>query len=192
MALDRLPGARPSNTALQPFLTVGLIGPQDCDLSARIADALAIHLATAPLPARDAAATYWSRLAERDPCEVLAVLRDPVAQWDVPRSGPYGCRFEIVRAGRTVPLHVRLEPQVVEVATEARSRIDRQGAEIYVDPVSCSAISFVDEPLQRKVIGSGYVDVGQVVIRPAVVVDSDGGDCEVVSDVVTEAARLYG
>jgi hypothetical protein len=25
-----------------------------------------------------------------------------------------------------------------------------------------------------------------------VVVDSDGGDCEVVSDVVTEAARLYG
>jgi hypothetical protein len=192
LTLDRLPGARALSTSVQPFLKEGLIGLQDCELSTRIAGALATRLASVPLPARDAAATYWTRLAERDPCEVLSVLPDPVARWDVPGSGPYGCRFDVVRAGYTVPLQVRLEPQLVEVATEARSRIDRQGTEIYVDPVFCSAVSFVDAPMQRKVIGSGYVDVADVVIRPAVVVDSDGGGCDVVSDVVTEAARLYG
>ncbi len=203
LALDRLPGARPLNASPPPFVKVELIGAEDCELTTRISGALATRLATARLPARDAAATYWSRLAERDPCEVLSVLADQVAQWDVRGSGPYRCKFEVIRAGRTVPLEVRLEPQLVDVATEGRRRVDQQGAEIYIDPVFCSAVAFVDAPLQRKWIGRGYVDVSDVVIRPAVVVDTDGHGCDgddprarvgedVVTDVVRAAARLYG
>lgn len=203
LALDRLPGARPLNGSPPPFVKVGLIGAEDCELTARTSSALATRLTTAPLPPRDAAAAYWSRLAERDPCEVLSVLPDPVARWDVRGSGPYRCKFEVIRAGRTVPLQVRLEPQLVDVATESRRRVEGHGAEIYVDPVFCSAVSFVDAPLQRKLIGRGYFDLSDVVIRPAVVVEADAGDCDsdeplgrraedVVTDVVNEAARLYG
>jgi hypothetical protein len=192
LALDRLPGARPLTAFSQPFAKVGLIGAEDCELVTRIAGAVALRLASEPLPARDAAATYWSRLAERDPCEVLSVLPDPVARWNVPGSEPYVCRFDVIRTGRTAALQVRLEPQLVETATERGRRINQQGAEIYFDPVFCTAVSFVDAPLQRKVIGRGYVDVADVVIRPAVVVDAEGRDCDVVIDVATEAARLYG
>jgi hypothetical protein len=202
LELERLPGARPLTASSQPVVRVGLIGPENCELIRRIADAIATRLATAPLPARDAAATYWSRLAERDPCEVLSVLPDPVADWDVPGSGPYTCRFSVIRAERTVSLQVRLEPQLVEAATEGRVRIDQQGAEVYMDPVFCSAVSFVDAPLERKVIGRGYLALADVVIRPAVVVDTEGRDCDsdeplarraedLVLDVATEAARLY-
>ena len=64
--------------------------------------------------------------------------------------------------------------------------------EVYLDPVFCSAVAFVDEKMQRKVIGRGYADLDDVQIRPAVVVDADGRDCDGVTDVATRAARLYG
>jgi hypothetical protein len=192
LALSRLPGARPLTAPLQPFVKVGLIGPIDCDLITRITSALAAQLATAPLPPRDAAATYWSRLAERDPCEVLTVLPDALDRWDVPASQPYRCRFTITRDGRALEFQVRLSPQLVGAATEGHQRLDRQGVEVYLDPVVCSAVAVVDEKMQRKVIGRGYADLAAVQIRPAVVVDADERDCDAVTDVATRAARLYG
>ena len=192
LSLSRLPGAQPLTASPQPFVTVGLIGPIDCDLITRITGALAARLATAPLPPRDAAATYWSRLAERDPCEVLSVLPDALDRWDVPESQPYRCRFTITRDGRPLEFQVRLEPQLVDAATEGHQRLDQPGVEVYLDPVFCSAVAFVDEKMQRKVIGRGYADLADVQIRPAVVVDADKRDCDAVTDVVTRAARLYG
>jgi hypothetical protein len=146
----------------------------DCELTRRIADALTARLATKSLPPRDAVAIYPSRLADRDPCEVLA-RRDDVAGWNVRGSEPYRCRFSLRRDGHDVGLTLRLQPQVVDAGAG-----------------SCSAVSFVDAPMQRRVLGIGYVDPADVVIRPAVVVDSDGPDCNVATDVATAAAKLYG
>ncbi len=190
LSLSRLPGAQPLTASSQPFVKVGVIGTTDCDLIARIAGALAARLAVAPLPPRDAAAMYWSRLAERDPCQVLSVLPDAVE--DVPASRPYRCRFTVTRGGRALDFQVRLEPQLVDAATEGHQRLDQQGVEVYLDPVLCSAVAFVDEKMQRKVIGIGYADPADVQIRPAVVVDADERDCDAVADVANRAARLYG
>jgi hypothetical protein len=192
LSLSRLPGAQPLTASPQPFVKVGPIGPIDCDLITRITSALAAGLATAPLPPRDAAAMYWSRLAERDPCEVLAVLPDAVDRWDVPASQPYRCRFTVTRAGRTLPFQVRLSPQLVDAATEGHQRLDQPGVEVYLDPAVCSAVAFVDEKMQRKLIGSGYADLANIAIRPAVVVDAGERDCDAVADVAVAAARLYG
>jgi hypothetical protein len=188
--LARLPGARPLISVLEPFVQVSLFGPQDCDLTRRIAGAVAARLSAQPLPPRDAAATYPVRLAERDPCEVLAPLGGTVDLWDVPGSGPYRCRFGVTDGGGSAALEVRLEPRMVDAVT-ASQRLDEQGVEVYLDPVLCSAVSFMGSTMQRKVIGRGYVDLADVVIRPAVVVDTGGHDCAAVTDVAIKAAHLY-
>jgi hypothetical protein len=46
--------------------------------------------------------------------------------------------------------------------------------------------------MQRKLLGGDYVGKGEVVIRPAVIIDGGGEHCEVVIDVATAAAKLYG
>lgn len=170
LPLNALPGAAPQPDRVQPTVRVELIGADDCGLTRRIADALAERLGSQPLPPRDGAVTYPSQLAERDPCEVLARL-DDVASWDVAGSGPYRCRLR-TRAGA---VGVRLQPHVVDNG-----------------PAACSAVSFVGGPMRRRVIGVGYVDPADVVIRPAVVVDSDELDCGAVAGIATQAARLYG
>jgi hypothetical protein len=45
--------------------------------------------------------------------------------------------------------------------------------------------------MRRKLLGGDFVGTGDVVIRPAVVVDSGGEHCDVVTDVATAAAKLY-
>jgi hypothetical protein len=45
--------------------------------------------------------------------------------------------------------------------------------------------------MQRKLLGGDFVGTGEVVIRPAVVVDSGGEHCDVVTDVAVTAAKLY-
>ena len=40
-------------------------------------------------------------------------------------------------------------------------------------------------------LGGDFVDTGDVVIRPAVVVDSGDGHRELAADVVTAVAKLY-
>jgi hypothetical protein len=189
--LARLPAARPLVSVLEPFVQVSLFGTQDCDLTRRIAGAVAARLSAQPLPPRDAAATYPVRLAERDPCEVLATLGGTVDVWDITGSGPYRCRFGMTDRGESAALEVRLEPQMVDAVTEGHQRLDEQGVEVYLDPVLCSAVSFIGATMQRKVIGKGYVDMADVVIRPAVVVDTGGHDCAAVTDVAIKAARLY-
>ncbi len=178
LPLGGLPGAPIPPEPAQPSVRVEMIAAQDCELTKRIAGALQERLATRPLPTRDAAAAYPARLAERDPCEVLSEPTDVVA-WDVRGSRPYLCSFTV----RGVAMQVRLEPQVIDAG-----------------PTACSAVSLVGAPMQRKVIGVGYVDPADVVIRPAVVVQ---GNCEgdeprartaerLVADVAVKAAKLYG
>ena len=58
-----------------------------------------------------------------------------------------------------------------DMATETRRRRDHRRVELFVDETQCSAVAFVGDPMQRKLLGGDFVDTGEVVIRPAVVVD---------------------
>ena len=73
-----------------------------------------------------------------------------------------------------MPVQVSLEPQLFDMTTETRERRDRDGVEIFVDQTYCSAVAFLGPQMQRKLLGGDFVGTGEVVIRPAVVVDSGG------------------
>jgi hypothetical protein len=186
-----LPGARPLRQPDQPFVRVGLIADENCDFAQRLARAIAPTVESLRLPVRDAVAVYPSALAERDPCQVLSVIAAEVERWDVTRSRPYKCNFGISRGNDVVPIQVSLEPKMYDLATETREHRERNGVELLVDQTFCSTIAFVGAPMQRKLVGGDFVGTGQIVIRPAVVVDSGGEHCDVVTDVATAAAKLY-
>jgi hypothetical protein len=193
LELSRLPGAQPLHKPDQPFLRIGLIAEENCDIAQRLVRAVAPRIESSQLPVRDAVATYPAALAERDPCQVLSVVGGEVDHWDINRTRPYECDFGIWRNGfpEVVPMQVTLEPQIVDIATDGRERRDRNGVEIYIDTAYCSAIAFVGAPMQRKLVGGDFVDTGAMVIRPAVVVDSGGQNCDAVADVAVAAAKLY-
>jgi hypothetical protein len=189
--LSLLPGAQPLRTPDQPFVRIGLIGEGDCEFAQRLVRAIAPRVESLQLPVRDAVAIYPAALAERDPCQVLSVVGADVDDWKVAPL-PYECDFSLRRHGDAVPIHVSLKPQLYDMATEARDRRDRDGVETFVDQASCSAVAFLGAPMQRKLFGGDFVGTGEVVIRPAVAVDGGGDHCDVVVDVVTAAAKLYG
>jgi hypothetical protein len=190
--LSLLPGARPLRQPDQPFVRVGLIAEDNCDFAQRVAHAIAPPMESLRLPVRDAVAVYPSALAEHDPCQVLSAIGAEVERWDITRTRPYECHFGISRGRDVVPMQVSLQPRAYDTATETRQRRERDGVELLVDPVYCSAVAFVGAPMQRKLLGGDFVGVGDVVIRPAVVVDSGGEHCDVVTDVAAAAAKLYG
>jgi hypothetical protein len=190
--LSLLPGAQPLRSLDQPFVRIGLIGDEDCGFAQRLVRAVAPRLESLRLPVRDALATYPVALAERDPCQVLSVLGGEVDRWDIGRSRPYECNFAVKRRGDVVAVQVSLEPQLFDMTTETRERRDQEGVEIFVDQTYCSAVAFLGPQMQRKLLGGDFVGAGEVVIRPAVVVDSGGEHCEIVADVATAAAKLYG
>jgi hypothetical protein len=189
--LSLLPGAQPLRRPDQPFVRVGLIADENCEFAQRLARAVASTVASLRLPARDAVASYPSALAERDPCQVLSVLGAGATGWDITRSRPYECHFAVSRGRDVVPVQVSLGPKMFDMATETRQRSEHDGVDLLVDPVYCSAVAYVGGPMQRKHLGGDYVDTGEIVIRPAVVVDGGGTHCDVVADVATAAARLY-
>jgi hypothetical protein len=188
--LSLLPGAQPLRTPDQPFVRVGLIADENCDFAQRLARAIAPAVESLRLPVRDALAAYPSVLAERDPCQVLSVVAE-VQRWDIVRSRPYECNFGVSRGRDVVPVKVSLEPKNYDLATETREHRERDGVELLVDQTFCSAVAFVGGPMRRKLLGGDFVGTGDVVIRPAVVVDSGGEHCDVVTDVATAAAKLY-
>jgi hypothetical protein len=190
--LSLLPGAQPLRQPDQPFVRVGLIAEENCDFAQRLARAMAPIVESLRLPVRDAVAVYPSALAERDPCQVLSVVVAEVERWDVTRSRPYECNFRLSQGKDVVPIQVSLEPKVYDLATETRQHRDRDGVELLVDQTFCSAVAFVGAPMRRKLFGGDFVGTGEVVIRPAVVVDSGGVHCDVVTDVAVAAAKLYG
>jgi hypothetical protein len=189
--LSLLPGAQPLRQPDQPFVRVGLIAEDNCDLAQRLARAIAPKVESVRLPLRDGAAVYPNALAERDPCQVLSVVAGEVERWDVARSRPYDCDFGIRRGKDVVPMQVSLQPKSYDMATETRQRRERDGVELLVDQTYCSAVAFVGAPMQRKLVGGDFVGTGEIVIRPAVVVDSGGEHCDVVTDVAVAAAKLY-
>jgi hypothetical protein len=189
--LSLLPGAQPLRQPDQPFVRVGLIAEENCDFAKRLVRAIAPTVESLRLPVRDAVAVYPSALAERDPCQVLSVVAAEVERWDVTRSRPYECNFGISRGNDVVPIQVSLEPKMYDVETETRQQRERDGVELLVDETYCSAVAFVGAPMQRKLLGGDFVGTGEVVIRPAVVVDSGGELCDVVTDVAAAAAKLY-
>jgi hypothetical protein len=190
--LSLLPGAEPLRISDQPFVRVGLIAESDCDFVQRLVRAVAPRVQSLQFPVRDAVSTYPFALAERDPCEVLAVLGDDVDDWDISRSRPYECAFSITRSGDVVPIRLSLKPQLFDITNETRQYHDRDGAKIYVDETYCSAVTFVGPPMQRKLLGGDFVSGGEVVIRPAVAVDGGGQHCDAATDVAAAAAKLYG
>jgi hypothetical protein len=170
---------------------VGLIADENCDFAQRLARAIAPTVESLRLPVRDAVAVYPSALAERDPCQVLSAIGGEVETWDVSRSRPYDCNFGISRGKDVVPIKVSLQPKMYDLASETRQHLERDGVELLVDHTFCSAVAFVGEPMRRKLVGGDFVGTGEVVIRPAVVVDSGGQHCDVVTDVAVAAAKLY-
>jgi hypothetical protein len=189
--LSLLPGAQPLRQLDQPFVRVGLIAEENCEFAQRLARAIAPTVESSRLPVRDAVAVYPTALAEKDPCQVLSVVAAEVERWDVNRSRPYECNFGISRDNDAVPIQVSLQPKMYDMASETRQRRERDGVELLVDQSFCSAVAFVGAPMQRKLLGGDFVGIGEVVIRPAVVVDSGGEHCDVVTDVATAAAKLY-
>jgi hypothetical protein len=190
--LSLLPGAQPLRQPDQPFVRVGLIAEENCDFAQRLARAMAPIVESLRLPVRDAVAVYPSALAERDPCQVLSVVAAEVERWDITRSRPYECNFRLSQGKDVVPIQVSLEPKMYDLATETRQHRERDGVELLVDQTFCSAVAFVGAPMRRKLFGGDFVGTGEVVIRPAVVVDSGGVHCDVVTDVAVAAAKLYG
>jgi hypothetical protein len=189
--LSLLPGAQPLRQLDQPFVRVGLTAENNCDFAQRLARAIAPTVESLRLPVRDGAAVYPDALAERDPCQVLSVLGTEVTRWDVARSRPYDCTFGIMRGKDVVPIQLSLQPKNYDMATESRQHRERDGVELLVDPMYCSAVAFVGAPMQRRLLGGDFVGTGDVVIRPAVVVDSGGEHCDVVTDLAVAAAKLY-
>ncbi len=189
--LSLLPGARPLRQSDQPFVRIGLIAEENCEFAQRLAHAIAPAVESTRLPVRDAVAIYPNALAERDPCQVLSAVAADVERWDVVRSRPYECNFGISRDKDVVPIQVSLQPKMYDMATETRLQSERDGVELLIDPIYCSAVAFVGAPMQRRLLGGDFVGTGELVIRPAVVVDSGGGHCDVVADLATAAAKLY-
>jgi hypothetical protein len=190
--LSRLPGAPPAHGLDRPFVRIGLIADGNCDFVQRLVRALAPRLATLHVPLRDALAAYPAEVAEHDPCHVLSGLRGQVGFWDVGHSRPYECDFVLQRVGfDATRLQVSLEPQVYDMATETRTRLDHDGVEVFVDEGSCTAATFVGAALRRKLVGGDFVATGEVVIRPAVVVDAGPGRCDAAMDVAAAAAKFY-
>jgi hypothetical protein len=125
---------------------------------------------------------------------LLSAIAGEVDNWDIGSSRPYRCDFGMWRAGlpEVVALRLTLEPKIVDIVTDGADHRTIDGADIYLDPTFCSAVSFVGPPMQRRLSGGDFVDVDNVVVRPAVVVDSGGGDCDPVLEVAAQAAHLYG
>jgi hypothetical protein len=170
LPLSGLPGAPPLPRGMQPTVWIELVVDTDCKLEKKVGDGLAARLASGTLPPRDSAALYSSPLAVRDPCEVLTVL-DGVRAGDVYGSAPHRCQLELHGNG----IQVRLQPESFGAHHS-----------------DCRAVEFVGPPMQRNVIGVGYVNPGSVDNRPAVVVDDiDGNDCGMVTEVAAKAAALY-
>jgi hypothetical protein len=190
--LSRLPGAPPAPGVDRPFVRIGLIADGNCEFVQRLVRAIAPRLAALHVPLRDAVSAYPAEVAEHDPCHVLAALRGQVGYWDVEHSHPYECDFVLQRIGfDAAPLQVSLEPQSYDMATETRTRLDRDGVEVFVDQSSCTAATFVGPALQRKFVGGAFVATGEVVIRPAVVVAAGPGRCDAAIDVAAAAAKFY-
>ncbi len=192
--LAQLPGAARLRKPDQPFLRIGLIGEPDCELTNKVAGAIAGWVTGAPLPPRDAAAVYPVALAERDPCEVLSVLAGDVDHWNISSSRPYQCEFGVWRDGypEVVSMRLSLEPKMVDLVTVGADHRVIDGADVYLDKTFCSASVFVGPPLQRRMADGDFAEIASVVVRPAVVVDSGADDCEPVVDVASTAAKLFG
>ncbi|CAN5463418.1 hypothetical protein BH09ACT7_BH09ACT7_31900 [soil metagenome] len=191
--LSHLPGATRLRKPDQPYLRVGVIGAPDCALTKKLVGAIAERVSAGPLPPRDAAAVYPTPLAERDPCEVLASLSRDVDHWDVNRTRPYECEFSIWRDGypEVLSIRVALEPKIVDITTDDKDHRVTGGTDVYLDQTFCSAVAFVGPAMQRRLAGGDFVDVANVVARPAVVVDGGDTGCDAAVEIAAIAAKLY-
>jgi hypothetical protein len=192
LGLAKLPGAPPLTSDNQPVVKTSVIGGGDCPLARRTTVALAEWLERRPPPVRDAAAAYPIRLAEQDPCAVLAVIGGEVTRWDVERGAPYQCVFDVKRGVQPMSVEVSLAPKVGNMIIDGRERRDIDGVLVYVDRAFCSAGSIVGPQMQRRLAAGGYEDPPDTVIVPTVTVDSGGADCDTVARITAEAAKLYG
>ncbi|WP_199254401.1 hypothetical protein [Mycolicibacterium mengxianglii] len=198
--LAALPGAGRLPGRQQPHLRIGMVAEPDCAAVARVASALGARLTHTPLPVRDGAATYTTALAERDPCEVLAVLDGldswDIDSWDIAGGEPYRCAFGMTRGPGTaaVPVQLSLRPRVVDAGIDGRELVRTPDAEVYLDRQLCTALVFVGPPLRRRLGNGDLVDTGDLDIRAAIDVASGEAGCTgptLVGQVAARAAALY-
>lgn len=192
--LSRLPGASTPRGPDQPHLRVGMLGGQDCAVAARLATAVGQAISSGALPARDGAARYSVPLAEQDPCAVLAVLSDQVERWDIAESRPYTCEFNMRDDdGQVLRMRVRLQPKIVDIVSEdSEHRMLQDGNVLYLDGERCTATVFVGAAMQRRLAAGDFVDVDNVVVRPAVTVTGGAGDCRTAVGLAEMAPKLFG
>lgn len=187
LPLSRLPGAHPLPGPEQPAVRIGLISQYNCVLVEKVVHAMEPRIASLQLPIRDAVGVYPAPLAERDPCQVQSALH--VVRWDVRGSQPYACSLAL-RDG--TPVHVVLQPQLFDLETDTRARRSRDGVDVYVDTAGCAGTAYVGPAMQRKLLGGDYIKSADLVIRPSVTVDSATPHCDIVTDGVVSAAKLFG
>lgn len=186
LPLSRLPGAVPLPGPEQPAVRIGLISQHNCVLVEKVVHAIEPHIASLQLPIRDAVGAYPAPLAERDPCQVQTTL--PVGRWDVQVSEPYSCALAL-RDGTAV--HVALKPLLFAPELDTRTRLSRDGVDVFVNTVTCAATAFVGPPMQRKLLGGEYIRSSDV-FRPAVTVISATPGCDVATEGAVSAAKLFG
>jgi hypothetical protein len=187
LPLSRLPGAHPLPGPEQPAVRIGLISQHNCVLVEKVVHAIEPRIASLRLPIRDAVGAYPAPLAERDPCQVQSALH--VASWNVHASRAYSCALAL---GDGTPVRVTLQPELFDQETDTRARRSRDGVDVYVDTAGCAATAFVGPQMQRKFLGGDYVRSADVVIRPAVTVGSASPHCDIATDAVVSAAKLFG
>lgn len=187
LLLTGLPGAPPLPGPVQPVVRITPITEQTCDFADTIGRSAGPLPAPTRPPIRDGAAAYPVALAERDPCEILPVLT--AARWDVDASRPHMCAITL--AGGTA-IRLTLGPQLFEPQTDNRLRQSRDGVVAFVDTQSCTATVFLGPPMRRKLLGGDYLEPGDVVIRPAVTVESTPPRCGTVTGIAATAAKLFG
>jgi hypothetical protein len=90
------------------------------------------------------------------------------------------------------PVHVVLQPQLFDPATDNRSKRSRDGVDVYVDTAGCAATAYVGPQMQRKLLGGDYIKSADLVIRPSVTVGSATPHCDIVTDGVVSAAKVFG
>ncbi|GAS99531.1 uncharacterized protein RMCC_6496 [Mycolicibacterium canariasense] len=187
LLLSRLPGAPPLPGPVQPVLRITPITDQPCDF------ADTVGRSTGPLPEadrppiRDGVGVYPVRLAERDPCEIVPTLSS--ARWDIGASRAHMCALTLTDG---TAIRLTLQPQLFEPESDNRLRQSRDGVVAFVDTQLCAASVFLGPPMLRKLLGGDYLQPGDVVIRPAVTVESTPPRCGTVTGIAVAAAKLFG
>ncbi|AMT69333.1 hypothetical protein [Mycobacteroides immunogenum] len=203
LGLERLPGA-PSSPTLQAMMSVSayLYGSEeysdpDCRIARQVVTGIVKQLPSGLQP-RSALSAYPIKLAERDPCEILAEYPGKAREVSIDLLGdPFGCDFVLPDAD--INYTVRLTSSVDDFP-DAYTKSTRDGVTYFQneDPsrlAGCHALALVGDPLYPRDIGGGAANTDADAYFPAVVASAytgrDRKDCGHMREILDKAVRLF-